>query len=134
MAADLDPIVGDWYRYLGKGQMFKVVEVDAVRGVIEIQHFDGDLDELEASEWADLELEAVEEPEDWTGPIDVETEDLDYGETGMSAADWRASIQDVGGGTDGVWEEPVPEPDPEAEPEPEPEIDADDEEDRPEDP
>ncbi|RPI58770.1 MAG: hypothetical protein EHM50_10175 [Lysobacterales bacterium] len=94
MSTDLDPIVGNWYRYAGKGGLFRVVAVDEDRDLLEIQHFDGDVEELERSGWADLDVEAAEPPEDWTGPVDdVETDDLGYSETEMRPSDWRESLQ-----------------------------------------
>jgi hypothetical protein len=60
----------------------------------EIQHFDGDLDEIDEDAWGSLPLEFAEAPEDWTGPIDdVEPDDLGYSETAMNAGDWSAPLQ-----------------------------------------
>lgn len=88
MAGDLDPIVGNWYRHLDKGQMFTVVAVDDLDGVIDVQHFDGDIAEVTLGNWLNMELELAEAPEDRTGPADdVERNDLGYSETAMSAED-----------------------------------------------
>jgi hypothetical protein len=93
MKNELEPIVGGWYRHTDKGQMFRVVAVDEDAETIEIQHFDGDVEEIDFYAWPDLELEPAEEPEDWTGPVDVaETDDLGYTETEMSEEDWRAPL------------------------------------------
>jgi Family of unknown function (DUF6763) len=91
-----EPIVGNWYRYLDKGQMFRVIAVDENDGFIELQHFDGDIEELDAADWNSLELEVAEPPEDWTGPIDdIERDDLGYSETAMSGGDWREPLQEI---------------------------------------
>lgn len=93
MVADVDPIVGNWYELPDKGQRFEVVEIDEDKGIIEIQYFDGDLDEIELDEWYDLNIEPIEAPEDWTGPIDnVEQDDLGYSETGMEE-EWSRSAR-----------------------------------------
>jgi hypothetical protein len=45
----IEPTVGDWYR--SHGQQFEVVAVDDTERVIEIQHADGDIEELEFDDW-----------------------------------------------------------------------------------
>ena len=40
--------IGQWYQHLDKGEMFVVTGIDDRSGAIEIQTFDGDLDEIEA--------------------------------------------------------------------------------------
>jgi hypothetical protein len=93
MKNELEPIVGGWYRHVDKGQTFRVVALDEDAETIEIQHFDGDVEEIDFYAWPDLALELAEEPEDWTGPVDdVETDDLGYTETAMSEEDWRAPL------------------------------------------
>ena len=95
MSDELDPVVGNWYRHADKGQTFRIVEIDEDEGTITVQHFDGDLEEMEEAAWFDLDLELAEEPEDWTGPVDdVETDDLGYTETEMRAPDWAAPLQE----------------------------------------
>jgi hypothetical protein len=95
MANDSDPIVGNWYRRHGKGQLFEVVAFDESEGLVELQHFDGDIEEVELAEWLDMDLEIVEPPEDWTGPIDdIERDDLGYSETAMSEPEWRSALDE----------------------------------------
>jgi hypothetical protein len=72
------PTIGEWYRHIG-GDSFEVVALDEDDGTIEIQYFDGTVEEMETedwnSQWADRALEAAEPPEDWTGSVDVESTD-----------------------------------------------------------
>lgn len=72
------PNVGEWYR-IGRGDLFEVVAFDADDGTIEIQYFDGTIEELDVDDWEahtdEGTLEAVEAPEDWTGSVDIEPED-----------------------------------------------------------
>ena len=69
------PGIGDWYRLNG-GQSFEVVAVDDDDGTIEIQYFDGTVEEMDVEDWEaqwdDGGLEAAEAPEDWSGSVDVE--------------------------------------------------------------
>ena len=94
MSYELDPIAGQWYRHIDKGQLFRVVTIDEDNDLIEIQYFDGDLEELDSEAWFSMDIDLAETPEDWTGPVDdVETDDLGYSETAMTDADWRAPLE-----------------------------------------
>ena len=106
MSTELDPIVGNWYRHLDKGQLFCVVAFDEEAGVIELQHFDGDIEEIESPAWYEMTLEPAEAPEDWTGPVDnVERDDLSYTETGMTPPDWRKPLEEIPGPSREPWED-----------------------------
>jgi len=90
MTANVDPVLGNWYRHLDKGYEFQVVAYDETDGVVEIQHFDGDVEALETDEWYQMNLEPIEPPEEWEGPVDdFESDDTDYSETDMSDEDWN---------------------------------------------
>ena len=79
MIGELDPVEGSWYHHLDMGQDFMVVDVNEREGTVDIQHFDGDIEELEMEEWEEMDLEEIEPPEDWTGPLDdLESDDLSY--------------------------------------------------------
>lgn len=87
------PIVSHWYRHLDKGHRFQVHAYDEASGAIEIQHFDGDVEELDLEEWYTLDIEPIEPPEDWTAPMDdVERDDLGYTETDMGGEDWTKPL------------------------------------------
>jgi len=72
------PGIGDWYRMSG-GALFEVVAFDDDDGTIEIQYFDGTVEELDIedweSQWDEGALESAEAPEDWSGSVDVEGSD-----------------------------------------------------------
>lgn len=72
------PSIGEWYRH-ASGELFEVVAYDEDDGTIEIQYFDGTVEEMDTedweAQWADRALEAAEAPEDWTGSVDVEPTD-----------------------------------------------------------
>ena len=72
------PVIGEWYRRPG-GESFEVVAIDRDDRTIEIQYFDGTVEEMDIedweAQWEDGAIEAGEAPEDWTGSVDVEPED-----------------------------------------------------------
>ena len=75
----IEPVAGDWYR--SHGRLFEVVAVDDTERVIEIQHADGDLEEIEIEDWttrcrAGSLVTAEEAPEDLRASSDSEPEDL----------------------------------------------------------
>ncbi|MBT8099470.1 MAG: hypothetical protein KJO82_06950 [Gammaproteobacteria bacterium] len=68
------PVVGKWFRR-PNGALFEVVAVDEDDETIEIQFFDGTIDEVELDSWREhLHLE-VSAPEDWSGSVDMDPED-----------------------------------------------------------
>jgi hypothetical protein len=110
VSTGLSPVAGNWYRHLDKGQLFCVVALDEDAGVIELQHFGGDIEEVELAPWFEMALEPAEAPEDWTGPVDsVEPDDLSYTETDMAASDWRSSLQELSGPEQEPWDDSTPE-------------------------
>ena len=79
MIGEFDPIEGNWYHDIGKEQNFMVVVVSETGSTVDIQYFDGNIEELEMEEWEEMDLEEIEPPEDWTGPLDkLEPDDLGY--------------------------------------------------------
>ncbi len=86
--SDVDPIIGNWYRNEDTGNDFEVVALDEDAQTVEIQYFDGELEELDLDAWYELPLEAIETPEDWSGPFDeLEPDDLGYDEEELSDED-----------------------------------------------
>ena len=84
-----NPAVGEWYRR-PNGSLFEVVAVDADDETIEVQHFDGTLEEVDFDAWEEQLVEEAQAPEDWTGSVDVEPEDVDN-EISESAASFSSS-------------------------------------------
>jgi len=75
VSEEVDPVVGHWYKRVDENQTFAVIGIDEDEGIIEIQHVDGDIEEIDTDAWADMELEPTEEPDEWRGALD-----LDYDE------------------------------------------------------
>ena len=69
--SDVDPIIGSWYRNQETGNDFEVVALDEDAQTIQIQYFDGEVEELDLDDWYDLAIEAIEAPEDESGPFDM---------------------------------------------------------------
>jgi hypothetical protein len=96
MTSEADPIIDAWYHYPAKAQKFKVTALDEHTTTVEIQYFDGNVDELDIDTWYGLDIERIEPPEDWTGPMDnIEKDDLNPVGTEMQRADWDAPYQEV---------------------------------------
>lgn len=94
MPNDIDPIVDTWYTYLDKGQRFIVTSIDEDEGTVEVQHFDGDLEDIDISDWYNLEIELSSEPENWSGPLDIaELDDLGTEVTDTAEEDWSEPLQ-----------------------------------------
>jgi hypothetical protein len=76
----LKPEIGEWYRG-ATNELFEVVAVDGDDQTIEIQYFDGTVEEMDFDGWSELLkdnlIEAADAPEDWSGSVDVDAEDLD---------------------------------------------------------
>jgi len=77
MSHELDPKVGRWYRRLDDEQVFKVVSIDEDDGLVEIKTVDGEIEELDSTEWVELDLEAAEAPEDYVEHDEDEEEEED---------------------------------------------------------
>jgi hypothetical protein len=95
MTSRADPIIDSWYHYPEKAQKFRVNAIDEHTDTVEIQYFDGTLDEIEMSEWYAFDIERIEAPEDWTGPVDnIEKDDLNPVGTEMQREDWDAPYEE----------------------------------------
>jgi hypothetical protein len=96
MATEIDPIIDNWYMHLDKGQRFQVVDIDEDAGTVELQHFDGDLEEVTMDEWYEMDIDVAEEPENWSGPLDIGTKD-DFGTeiTDTDISEWTEPLQEV---------------------------------------
>jgi hypothetical protein len=80
MSHELDPKVGRWYRRLDDEQLFRVASIDEDDGLIEIKTVDGEIEELDSTEWVELDLEAAEAPEDYVDPDDEDDDDEESAE------------------------------------------------------
>lgn len=75
MAVSYGPEVGEWYLSI-TGDSFEVVAYDAEEGTVEIQYFDGAIEELDMETWMEVAAEPIEPPEDVSGSLDMMREDF----------------------------------------------------------
>jgi hypothetical protein len=68
------PSLGQWFKR-PNGTLLRVVAVDEDDSTIEIQHFDGTIDEIDREAWAEQFLIEVAAPEDWSGSVDMDPDD-----------------------------------------------------------
>lgn len=68
------PEIGQWYQ-VQHGEPFVVVAIEAdageAEGGVEIQYFDGTLEEVDHHEWSTLGAQPVAAPEDYSGALDL---------------------------------------------------------------
>ena len=88
MTTTPNPMIDSWYHQAEKAQRFLVTAIDEHSDTVEIQYFDGTLDEIDLATWYAMDVELVEAPEGWTGPVDMD--DLSSIDAEMSAEDWQA--------------------------------------------
>jgi hypothetical protein len=73
------PGIGDWYRL--RDELFEVVAVDDADGTVEVQTFDGTLQEFELEDWhvqcSSGAIQPAEAPEDTSGSLDGDEADAD---------------------------------------------------------
>jgi len=95
MTTESDPIIGNWYCHLDKGQRFRVVAMDEESQTVEVQYFDGNVDEYELEIWYQLNIEPCEAPENWSGPLDIDNlDDLGTEITDTSRSDWDEPLNE----------------------------------------
>ena len=70
-----DPQVGAWFRKLS-GKLVQVVALDGTDGTVELQHFDGTVEEFDLDQWDRVVFMSAAAPEDWSGSLDVAQEDV----------------------------------------------------------
>ena len=102
------PIIGEWYRR-PQGALFEVVAIDRDDGTVELQHFDGTLEEFDLDAWDEQEFEEAQPPEDWTGSVDVEPEDYESEREFTAAPVWADPLTSLDRSeTSGYSEWPAP--------------------------
>lgn len=76
MSSDIEPVIGNWYK-ADDETSFEVIALE--EDSIEVQYFDGGIEEFDRATWNEMGLEEIEPPEDWSGPFDdLEKDDLGY--------------------------------------------------------
>jgi hypothetical protein len=88
------PVIGVWYHNLELDNLFEVIALDEKDHTVEIQEFDGSVDEIDMDTWRQLRLEISPAPEDLSGALDVgELDDFGSAITDTSPEDWQLGPQ-----------------------------------------
>jgi hypothetical protein len=74
MANNNQPRIGNWYQAVN-GDRFEIVALDDEESTVEIQYFDGAVEEVDFDSWSLMEMVPIEAPEDWSGSLDIQRED-----------------------------------------------------------
>jgi hypothetical protein len=74
MMNEFQPRIGDWYQNI-TGDNFEIVALDEDETTMEIQYYDGAIEEIDFDTWNEMEIVPIEPPEDWSGSLDIERED-----------------------------------------------------------
>ncbi|MBD3609073.1 MAG: hypothetical protein HUJ30_00830 [Gammaproteobacteria bacterium] len=95
MATVNRPQIGSWYQSESMEQ-FEVVALDENEQSIEIQYFNGDVEELDLDTWELMSLTEIQAPEDWSGPFDDLVRD-DFGDTErpFHPQDWASPVETI---------------------------------------
>jgi len=89
---DAEMVIGGWYRRTN-GSLFEIVAIDDQARTVELQHFDGTIDEIDLEVWPTLWMEQVGPPEDWSGPVDMDPEDYRGDDAGEMPLGWHDPLE-----------------------------------------
>ena len=70
------PDIGAWYQSQEMEEIFEVIALDQDTDCIDIQYFSGDIEEIDADTWRNIQPLEIAEPEDWSGAYKMSQEDL----------------------------------------------------------
>jgi len=86
------PVIGHWYRR-SNGNLFEVVAIDEEDATVDLQYFDGTIDEIDLDRWPLLLIESVGAPEDWSGSVDMDPEDFTGENNGELPVGWHDPLE-----------------------------------------
>jgi hypothetical protein len=91
MPIDPFPRIGDWYTN-SAGESFEIVAHDEDDETLELQYFDGTVEELDRETWASMQPQLIDPPEDWAGSMDLSREDAQDFEIWSETDDWLSEL------------------------------------------
>ena len=97
MTFEPTPRIGDWYKNT-TGDAFEVVAQDDDDDTLELQYYDGTVEELDAESWESMHPEPIEPPEDWSGSVDMVREDIQAPEIWSETEDWMQQLDRLDSG------------------------------------
>lgn len=92
---EIPPMVGAWYRRLDRDQPFQVVACNVQAATVDIEYYDGTIDEWPMAHWRALEIVPCEQPQDSSGPFDAARIDGVAEEDDDSAGGRRPNLEDA---------------------------------------
>ena len=81
------PVIGQWY-VNRSGTAFEVVAIDNMGHTIEVQYFDGTVDEIDEERWPLSAMEEIQPPEDYSGSLDITADDYVMSSQFVPKKDW----------------------------------------------
>ena len=99
MSRDYETVPGKWYEDLEEEESFRVLKVDEDAELVEIEHLDGEIEEIDLETWHEMDLEPTEEPEGWA-ESEEEEEDEDEDDE-----DWDEDEDDEDEDDEDDWDE-----------------------------
>jgi hypothetical protein len=100
MTSEPTPRIGDWYK-TAAGERFEIVALDEDDDTLELQYYDGTIEELDTESWEYLHPQPIEPPEDWTGSVDIAGEDSQQAEIWTETENWMNRLDQMDGETTG---------------------------------
>lgn len=91
MSLEPAPRVGDWYTN-SSGDSFEIVAQDEEDETLELQYYDGTLEELDREAWESMRPQLIDPPEDWSGPMDLAREDMQDFDSWSETDDWLSEL------------------------------------------
>lgn len=92
MTFETPPRIGNWYKN-STGESFEIVAQDEDDETLELQYYDGTVEELDRDIWEQLRPEPIEPPEDWTGSLDMAKEDYSTMDRSIETDDWLSELE-----------------------------------------
>lgn len=72
----VEPTIGYWYDAKNYSETFRVVAFDTEHDAVEIQYFDGEIEEMDFDTWHAINPHEIAEPEEAMAPYEMEREDI----------------------------------------------------------
>jgi len=89
-------VIGEWYLSHETHEQFEVVALDDLTGTIDIQYFDGNIDEFDLEIWDQMDVDPCAPPEDaQRGAFEMEFDGIDDTDESATAEDDEYALDDL---------------------------------------
>lgn len=86
MSGQVSAEIGRWYRFTNRMNSFEVVAIDFNEQSVEVQCFDGSIEQIEFNLWKATCSTQISPPEDWSGPYASERDDQPFNDYAVNEA------------------------------------------------